>query len=114
MPKKKVTKTAPKILKNIKNAPTKKAVAPKNNKKVKNTPIFKPDVKLVATKQGLVEVKVKQQKEEKKDTRKYVKVYENDPPEKRKEIGERVYRKEIKFAYYASEGSQGVWYYVIL
>jgi hypothetical protein len=73
----------------------------------------KPTTRMVATKQGLVEVEVKPE-EKKKDTRKYVKVAENESVEKCKEIGERVFRKEIKFAYYASEGSIGYRYYVIL
>jgi hypothetical protein len=104
MPKKKVIKkTAPK-----------KSITPKKNKGSKPELKLDTNVKLVSTKQGLVEVKVRNEGKSKKDTRKYVKVYENDPPEKRKEIGERIFKKEIKFAYYASEGSQGVWYYVIL
>jgi hypothetical protein len=81
---------------------------------IKKTPELKPNVKLVATKQGLIEVEIKPPKEDKKDTRKYVKIYDNDPIEKRKEIRERVHKKELKFAYYASEGSHGVWYYVVL
>ena len=108
MPKKKITKkTVPK-----KTAPKKTAPSKKNQIKQKSEPDIK--VKLVPTKNGLIEVKVKPDTEPKKDTRKYVKVYENDSLEKRKEVRERVHRKEIKFAYYASEGSQGVWYYVII
>jgi hypothetical protein len=104
MPKKKVIKkTAPK-----------KSITPKKNTVSKPELKLDTNVKLVSTKQGLVEVKVRNEGQSKKDTRKYVKIYENDPPEKRKEIGERIFKKEIKFAYYASEGSQGVWYYVIL
>lgn len=104
MPKKKITK----------KPPVKKSAVPNKKNTTKKAPIVESKTKLISTKQGLVEVKVKQDSQTKKDTRKYVKVYENDPPEKRKEIGEKVFKKEIKFAYYASEGSQGVWYYVIL
>ena len=73
----------------------------------------KPLTKIISTKQGLIEVEVKKD-EKKKDTRKYIKVAENESQEKCKEIGERVYKKEIKFAYYASDGSMGYRYYVIL
>jgi hypothetical protein len=104
MPNKKVTK----------KQQLKKSPPPKKKKVNKPEPKVDAKVKFISTKQGLVEVKVKNEAQSKKDNRKYVKVYENDPPEKRKEIGERIFKKEIKFAYYASEGSQGVWYYVVL
>lgn len=103
MPKKKITK----------KAPVKKSTAPKKKNTTKKEVVSEPKTKLISTKQGLVEVKIKKD-ETKKDTRKYVKVAENEPIEKCREIGERVFRKEIKFAYYASEGSIGYRYYVIL
>jgi hypothetical protein len=100
MSKKKVVKAPPK--KTIKKPVPKPAAETK-----------KPETRMIATKQGLVEVEVKKE-EKKKDTRKYIKVPENESVEKCKEIGERVFRKEIKFAYYASDGSMGYRYYVIL
>lgn len=105
MPKKKVVKSPPKKTINKKSS-VKKSSTPKVEPKKQLT-------RMIATKQGLVEVKVNNE-EKKKDTRKYVKVADNDPIEKCREIGERVFRKEIKFAYYASEGSTGYRYYVIL
>lgn len=96
--------------------PKKKPTKP-TPKKSKSPVVKKKDLgqktKIISTKQGLVEVPVKE-KEEKKDNRKYVKIYDNDPIEKRKEISERIYRKEIKFLYYASEGSSGYRCYVVL
>lgn len=103
MPNKKVTK----------KQTLKKSSPPKKKKVNKPEPKVDAKVKFISTKQGLVEVKVKNE-EKKKDTRKYIKVAENESLEKCKEIGEMVYRKEIKFAYYASEGSIGYRYYVIL
>jgi hypothetical protein len=108
MAKKKTTKSLPKKPP-AKKAKSKSVPAKKNIKK--QDPNSK--TKIIVTKQGLVEVKVKSNPE-KKDNRKYIKIGDNESPEKIKEFNERMMRKEIKFAYYASEGNTGFRYYVIL
>ena len=46
--------------------------------------------------------------------RKYLKVLASESIEVFREIGERVFKKELKWAYYAIENSKGTHYYLIL
>jgi hypothetical protein len=45
---------------------------------------------------------------------KYIKISSNESSEKFKELGDRVQRKELKWAYFATENSIGMHYYLIL
>jgi hypothetical protein len=72
-----------------------------------------PEKKIIVTKQGLVEVDVKKQKESKTKFD-FVKVTQNDPIEKCREIGERVFKKEIRFSHFTTENNIGVRYYLVL
>jgi hypothetical protein len=79
-------------------------------------------VKKTATKKGgkklppkVKEVILKPEKKAKKlDENKYIKISSSEPSEKFKEFGERVQRKELKWAYFATENSIGMHYYLIL
>jgi hypothetical protein len=48
------------------------------------------------------------------DMTKYIKISSNESSEKFKELGDRVQRKELKWAYFATENSIGMHYYLIL
>ena len=100
----------------------KKTVSSANKRPAKVTPVkaepkkrieTKPSTptKMVTTKNGLVEVKVK---ETKSDGRKYVKVLATESIDRFKEMGERVFKKELRWAYYATENSVGAHYYLII
>ena len=80
----------------------------------KEEPLNKlPPKKMVITKQGIeyvepiVEVK-------KKDNNKYHKILANESSQVFKEAGDRVAKKELKWAYYTTENNIGVHYYLIL
>ncbi len=55
-----------------------------------------------------------EKKVKKFDEKKYVKISSNEPSEKFKELGERVQKKELKWAYFATENFIGMHYYLIL
>ena len=76
----------------------------------------KPKVKMVSTKNGLVEVpiKVEESKALRFDSRKFVRVQENEGEAKFKEMGDRIMRKELKWAYYTTENNIGTHYYTII
>jgi hypothetical protein len=106
--KKKIVKTKPKPSPKSKTSISKPTSKVNSPTKIKDKPLKK----MVVTKNGLVEVDIEPKDESKKDTRKYIKIYDNDPIEKRKEVSEKVFKKELKFVYYASDGPHGVWYYI--
>ena len=68
---------------------------------------------MVITKQGIeyVEPRVEVKK---KDNNKYHKILANESSQVFKEAGDRVAKKELKWAYYTTENNIGVHYYLIL
>ena len=80
----------------------------------KEEPLNKlPPKKMVITKQGIeyVEPRVEVKK---KDNNKYHKILANESSQVFKEAGDRVAKKELKWAYYTTENNIGVHYYLIL
>lgn len=71
-------------------------------------------IKLVSTKNGLVETTNKNVKGSKSDNQKFIKILATDPIEKFKEMGEKVFKKEVKWVFYTIENFVGVHYYLIL
>ena len=69
---------------------------PKKNKKLKKAP------------------KIEEDKVPRFDNKKFVRIAENEPQIKFKEIGDRVNHKEVKFLYFTTENNVGVYYYRIL
>jgi hypothetical protein len=67
--------------------------------------------KMKSTINGLVELPDREVKIEK---RKFIKVFENESPDKFKEMGDRVFNKELKWSHYGTENLLGVHYYLIL
>lgn len=78
-------------------------------KKVKKLP-----PKLKITPQGIQEVPVEESKTIRFDNKKFVRILETEPIDKFKELGERVFKKELKWIYFAVENNVGVHYYMIL
>lgn len=83
-----------------KPATVKKAVAIKKKKVTGKLPPKKAEVKPV--------------KEPKKTVDKYLKVFEDESIEVFKEIGERIFRKELKWKCYSTENYKGVHVFLIL
>jgi threonine synthase len=73
-----------------------------------------PPKKVVITKNGIEYLDVKPEEAKKKDNNKYLKMPITEPSGSFKEVGERVARKELKWAYYTTENNVGVHYYLIL
>lgn len=73
-----------------------------------------PPKKMVITKTGIDEVEVRLQTARKSDGKKYLKVSSTETISVFKEIGDRVSKKELKWAYYTIENNIGVHYYQIL
>jgi hypothetical protein len=100
--------------KNTTNTPIKKekAKAPETSKATKVTP--ETNKKMVITKNGIEYVEQKPKVEKSKDSRKFIKMAVTQSAEEFKIIGDRVSRKELKWAYYTTENNVGVHYYLIL
>jgi hypothetical protein len=92
----------------------KKALKLKKPVKTKSKVTNKLPPKYKTTKNGLELVEDKESKPVRFDNRKYVRISENESREKFQEIGERVYRKELKWVYYCLENNVGFHYYLIL
>jgi hypothetical protein len=101
--------------KNTTNTPIKKEVKGKTTETIKATKaIPEPNKKMVITKNGIEYVEQKPKVEKSKDSRKFIKMVETQSAEEFKIIGDRVSRKELKWAYYTTENNVGVHYYLIL
>lgn len=76
----------------------------------------KPKFKLVPSKNGLIEVPIKEEdtKSLRFDSKKFVRIQENEGQLKFKEIGDRILRKEIKWSYYTTENNVGIHYFTII
>ena len=99
----------------MRKRPAETSKAPAAKVPIKKEPLNTlPPKKMVITKNGIEYVEAKPEEPKKKDNNKYVKVSTNEPSEVFKEIGDRVGRKELKWAYYTTENSVGVHYYLIL
>jgi len=90
----------------INKRPTKKATV------VKKTAVVKK--KKTTGKLPPKKIEVKPAKEPKKIVDKYLKVFEDEPIEVFKEIGERIFRKELKWKCYSTENYKGVHIFLIL
>ncbi len=81
-----------------------------NKKKVVN----KLPPRLKITKNGIETLPPVDTKAPRFDSKKYVRIAENEPQEKFRELGERVAKKELKWVYYAVDNNVGMHYYLIL